>query len=267
MGNFFFSGPLLVAVGVSHNVSDWDDNAMYGELAEQVGGAWLQSWVVGAISLGCVGMFEADMSCGSFQLLGMAERGMIPAFFATRSRHGTPTWGILFAFCIIWTCIFFSLEDLVEMLNVVYIWAAILEIAAFLSLRWSNPNARRPFKIPLSNTAVTLLMVPCVVFSFVVMYYAKIQAHIYALAGCIGSLLLGIAMTKLKRRRPGLFLRHRVPARAHRVPTCVVAGNYQVLPTRSDDDFDEGENEDVDTVLARRSGSENSYSDGNRCVL
>ena len=39
-------------------------------------------------------MFEADMSCGAFQLLGMAERGMLPAVFAKRSRFGTPTVGI-----------------------------------------------------------------------------------------------------------------------------------------------------------------------------
>lgn len=33
----------------------------------------------------------------SFQLLGMSERGMLPEFFAVRSRHGTPTAAILFS--------------------------------------------------------------------------------------------------------------------------------------------------------------------------
>ncbi len=35
------------------------------------------------------------MSSDSFQLLGMAERGFLPAVLAKRSRFGTPTLGIV----------------------------------------------------------------------------------------------------------------------------------------------------------------------------
>lgn len=35
------------------------------------------------------------MCSDSFQLLGMAERGFLPAALATRSRHGTPTLAIV----------------------------------------------------------------------------------------------------------------------------------------------------------------------------
>lgn len=42
-----------------------------------------------------VGQFEAEMSSDSFQLLGMAERGFLPAVLAKRSRFGTPTLGIV----------------------------------------------------------------------------------------------------------------------------------------------------------------------------
>ena len=37
------------------------------------------------------------MSTDSFQLQGMAERGFLPAAFARRSRHGTPTLAIAFS--------------------------------------------------------------------------------------------------------------------------------------------------------------------------
>ncbi len=37
------------------------------------------------------------MSADSFQLMGMAERGMLPSAFAHRSRHGTPTLAIFFS--------------------------------------------------------------------------------------------------------------------------------------------------------------------------
>lgn len=48
-------------------------------------------------AIASVGMFEGEMSADSFQLMGMAERGMLPAAFARRSRHGTPTLAILFS--------------------------------------------------------------------------------------------------------------------------------------------------------------------------
>ena len=42
-----------------------------------------------------IGQFEAEMSSDSFQLLGMAERGFLPACLARRSRFQTPTVAIL----------------------------------------------------------------------------------------------------------------------------------------------------------------------------
>ena len=38
---------------------------------------------------------QAEMCSDSFQLLGMAERGFLPAVLAKRSRYGTPTLAIV----------------------------------------------------------------------------------------------------------------------------------------------------------------------------
>ena len=42
-----------------------------------------------------IGQFEAEMSSDAFQLLGMAERGFLPACLARRSRYETPTLAIV----------------------------------------------------------------------------------------------------------------------------------------------------------------------------
>lgn len=39
------------------------------------------------------------MSSDSYQLQGMAERGFLPKALASRSKHGTPTYGILLSRC------------------------------------------------------------------------------------------------------------------------------------------------------------------------
>ena len=60
----------------------------------QVGGKWLGWWIVAAAAVSQIGQFEAEMSSDAFQLLGMAERGFLPAALAKRSRHDTPTLAI-----------------------------------------------------------------------------------------------------------------------------------------------------------------------------
>ena len=74
----------------------------------QVGGAWLSWWVVAAAAVSQIGQFEAEMSSDSFQLLGMAERGFLPAALAKRSKHDTPTLGVILSSLGILTLVTFD---------------------------------------------------------------------------------------------------------------------------------------------------------------
>ncbi|KAL9674883.1 hypothetical protein QQ045_003082 [Rhodiola kirilowii] len=74
----------------------WSDGYFAG-IAKMIGGAWLSWCIQSAAEMSNMGMFVAEMSNDSFQLLGMAERGMLPEFFSKRSRYGTPVVGILFS--------------------------------------------------------------------------------------------------------------------------------------------------------------------------
>ena len=73
-----------LASGLAIMGSDWANwtEGYYAKIAEQVGGKWLALWVVAAAAVSNIGQFQAEMSSDSFQLLGMAERGFIPALFA-----------------------------------------------------------------------------------------------------------------------------------------------------------------------------------------
>ena len=82
-----------------------------------------------------LGQFEAEMSTDAYQLQGMAERGFIPAIFAHRSKHGTPTVAILCSSLGIMTMASFNFLQIVELLNVVYCMAELLEFVAFVWLR------------------------------------------------------------------------------------------------------------------------------------
>ncbi|KAI5075333.1 hypothetical protein GOP47_0009409 [Adiantum capillus-veneris] len=92
---FSYLVPLLAGTGaLTLNQSEWEDG-YFAEVAMVIGGTWLKWWIQAAAALSNMGLFEAEMSSDSFQLLGMSERGMLPEIFAYRSRYGTPVYSIL----------------------------------------------------------------------------------------------------------------------------------------------------------------------------
>ena len=151
--------PLLVGIGVASHSSDWTLGYFAG-VAEQVGGKWLAWWIVVAAAVSQLGQFEAEMSTDSYQLLGMAERGFLPAIFARRSKYGSPTVAILFSSLGIMGMASFNFLEIVELLNVIYCMAELLEFVAFIYLRVKYPQLHRPYKIPLSTMGCVAMLTP-----------------------------------------------------------------------------------------------------------
>lgn len=132
--------PLMVAIGATDSEPvDWIDGYLT-TAAEEIGGKWLGGWVVFAAGVSNIALFEAELSADAFQLMGMAERGFVPKIFAARSRHGTPTFGILLGVAVIIAMGSFDLEELIEMLNFNYAISLLMEYAAFVKLRICKPD-------------------------------------------------------------------------------------------------------------------------------
>jgi amino acid transporter len=132
--------PLLSALGATDSSPhDWVDGYL-ATAASQIGGPWLGAWVVFSAGVSNVALFLAELSADAFQLMGMAERGFVPKIFAQRSRHGTPTYGILLGLLVIIIAGVANLDKLIEMLNFNYSIALLMEYGAFLKLRISKPE-------------------------------------------------------------------------------------------------------------------------------
>lgn len=129
---------------------------------------WLRSWVQAASALSNMGMFVAEMSSDSFQLLGMAERGMLPEFFAKRSLYGTPLIGILFSASGVALLSCLSFQEIVAAENFLYCFGMIMEFIAFVKLRMKYPNVSRPYKVPVGRNGAILMCVPPTLFIFLV---------------------------------------------------------------------------------------------------
>lgn len=71
---YFF--PLLIAIGASDaERDDWTDG-FFAVVNGKVAGPWLGAWTVFAAAISNIALFQAELSADSFQLMGMADRGM-----------------------------------------------------------------------------------------------------------------------------------------------------------------------------------------------
>jgi len=203
---FSYIIPMLVATGATNSSqADWTEGYL-ATISSQVVGNWLGGWTVLASGVSNVALYEAEMSSDSFQLLGMAQRGMIPDIFARRSRFSTPTYGIIVGTIVVLIMNTADFSAIVEMLNFTYGISLLMEFAAFVKLRRTHGNGEcglfsfsifvsveflspiwfltvhRPYRIPLNTFGCFLFVMPPVVMTMLLMAMASTTTFIFFIA-------------------------------------------------------------------------------------
>ncbi|KAM0947603.1 putative amino acid/polyamine transporter I [Dioscorea sansibarensis] len=133
-----------------------------------IGGKWLKIWTEAGAVLSAIGLYEAQLSSNTFQLLGMAELGLLPKALSKRSKwFNTPWLSILISTLITLTISFLSFSDIVAASNFLYSLAMLIEFAAFIRLRVKLPELKRPYKVPMGIAGVIgMCTVPSVILIF-----------------------------------------------------------------------------------------------------
>ncbi|KAL0390375.1 UNVERIFIED_CONTAM: putative polyamine transporter [Sesamum calycinum] len=82
-------------LGYPFDQEKWVDG-YFADLALIIAGNWLKIWIeIGAV-LSVIGLYEAQLSSCAYQILGMADIGVVPRLFGARSKwFNTPWVGIL----------------------------------------------------------------------------------------------------------------------------------------------------------------------------
>ncbi|KAJ3680694.1 hypothetical protein LUZ60_016972 [Juncus effusus] len=193
--------PLLAGTGsVSVDRVQWTDG-YFSDIAKLIGGVWLMGWVQAASALSNMGMFVAEMSSDSYQLLGMAERGMLPEFFSKRSRYGTPLIGILFSASGVILLSWLSFQEIVAAENFLYCFGMILEFIAFIVLRVKNPNVRRPFRVPFGTVGCVLMLIPPTVLIVVVLCFSTVKVAVISFAAVLVGFVMQPCLKHVEKKR------------------------------------------------------------------
>ena len=137
--------------------------------------------------LSSIGMFEAQLSSGAYQLLGMADLGLLPAAFARRAtRFRTPWVAVAASSAVTLGVSFLAFDDVVATANFLYGLGTLLEFAAFLWLRAWRPELKRPYRVPLPLPALAAM---CAVPSAFLAYVCAVAGwRVLALAGALTAL-------------------------------------------------------------------------------
>ncbi|GLT56642.1 hypothetical protein SLA2020_296700 [Shorea laevis] len=198
LGCFF---PLLIGIGTLPVNRELWTAGYFSDIAKMIGGVWLGWWIQAAAAMSNMGMFVAEMSSDSFQLLGMAERGMLPKFFGKRSRYGTPLVGILFSASGVILLSGLSFQEIVAAENFLYCFGMILEFISFVRLRMKYPAASRPYKVPLGTVGSVLMCVRPTILICVVLALSPLKVAMVSLIFVVIGLVLQPSLKYVERKR------------------------------------------------------------------
>ncbi|KAK0603964.1 hypothetical protein LWI29_010688 [Acer saccharum] len=174
--------PLFAVVGaVSVDQTQWVQG-FHADAAEMIAGKWLKIWIeIGAVLSG-IGLFEAQLSSCAYQVLGMADLGILPRFFAVRSKwFGTPWLGILISTLITLGVSFMDFSSIIASANFLYSLGMLLEFSSFIWLRRKLPHLKRPFRVRMRWPGLVLM---CLIPSgFLVLIMAIATKTVYLVSG------------------------------------------------------------------------------------
>ncbi len=182
--------PVGVAIGAAKNWSSWKEGR-FPQIAGQIGGGWLGTWLMLAALVSAVGMLNALLCTSSRVPYALARSRMLPApLTKLHSRYGTPWIAVLVNSAVISLLMLFSFQDLVQVDMFLYALALILEFAALVWLRVKEPDLPRPYRVPFGIPGALALSFPPVALCLSSMLLANDLTKIVSIGGIITGLIV-----------------------------------------------------------------------------
>jgi amino acid transporter len=130
----------------------------------------------------------------------MADNGILPKVLGHRSKYGTPTYGIMMSaigvVCLGWL----SFSEIIQMLNILYCFAQIIEFAAFIQLRIYHSDIHRPYKIPLGTIGVIIMLLLPTSFAILMIAISSTWTIVVSVVAMLGGHLLYYLLNIAKER-------------------------------------------------------------------
>jgi amino acid transporter len=128
--------------------SSWD-TGFWADVAGILGGPLLRFGLALGGMISGFGMFNALVMSYSRLPLAMAQDGMLPKVFGKLYPKSKAPWVAIVVLACFWMpCLLLGFERLVTLDILIYGSSLFLEFLALAVLRFTEPNLKRPFKVP-----------------------------------------------------------------------------------------------------------------------
>ncbi|KAH7332295.1 hypothetical protein KP509_20G080300 [Ceratopteris richardii] len=142
--------PSLIGVSILPDYNEWKRGA-YMIAAKLIGGRTLQIWMGLSEVLSAVGLLLTRICINSRVIYGMSLVEQVPVFTWLHPRFGTPWISILTTSILTLLLAEFNFYSLAEADMMFYAMSTMLKFCALVQLRFTEPDAFRPFRIPVSR--------------------------------------------------------------------------------------------------------------------
>ena len=166
IGIYLLAALAVTRSGIAADAIDIDKGG-FPVLGVRIGGRWLGILVASGGMASAIGLYSAVLLSVSRVPQVMADDQLLPAFLCSlHPRFRTPYISILASSVVVSILILFTFSDLVIMDIILYGAGLSLEFIALVTLRRKEPDARRPFRIPLGRAGLILLyLLPLTIYS------------------------------------------------------------------------------------------------------
>jgi amino acid transporter len=175
--------PVIVGLSVSTDRKDWE-TGFFLKIAKHIH-PWLGYWVLVGAMLTNFGLYNGGLAASSRAMWAMGEFGHLPKPFNwTWEKYNTPWVSIVFSGVVNIFLVSFDFSFLVQMDVFLDVLTLVLEFAAFLWMRYKEPDIDRPFKVPGGMVGAWLVVIPKVIVIAVTLALANWLTLIVAGAIC-----------------------------------------------------------------------------------
>eukprot|EP00499_Haloplacidia_sp_CaronLabIsolate_P011274 CAMPEP_0196771324 /NCGR_PEP_ID=MMETSP1104-20130614/1620_1 /TAXON_ID=33652 /ORGANISM="Cafeteria sp., Strain Caron Lab Isolate" /LENGTH=597 /DNA_ID=CAMNT_0042141443 /DNA_START=233 /DNA_END=2022 /DNA_ORIENTATION=- len=189
--------PVGVGVCVDPVLANWDDGYL-ATLAKRMS-PWLGVWVLVASAISNLGEFNVVMSTSSRALWSMARIHMLPSWVGISRSHGVPVAAITLQALVCSALMTFDFTQLVLVDTFFNNLSLLLELASFVRLRYVEPDAPRPYRVPGGTWGLWAITIPKVL----VLVGSLVLMDWTAWALCCGAnLLFALAYLVWRRHNP-----------------------------------------------------------------
>jgi amino acid transporter len=164
--------PALFSLGALGNWEKWN-TAYLSTAALLIGGSALGIAMTVAAMLGNVALLNATVLTSTRMPSSMAEDGYLPPVFAAKhEKYGTPWIAILISSAIYALLAFQTLAQLLT----VYVWlrslVTVLTVMAAWKLRKTQPETKRPFRIPWGKAGLAYVVIAPILMTIVALVFS-----------------------------------------------------------------------------------------------